>query len=173
MECFCGCRRKVPGQVLDNGLRATDVGLELLAWDKARADRDPADPDALDEDVFIDRGGECYQRLIATIHGEDDPTALADSDGWMAESYRRRENRTDITAKGSLFHRAKLQLNEKDYARLDRKRPEASFTGQRGADGSPAADPVAQREHLEELHRAGILTDAEFDAARARIDSGP
>lgn len=167
MECFCGCGRKVPGRVLDNGLRASDVGLELLAWDKARAGRDPAAPDAAAEDLFIERGGECYRRLIATVHGEEDAGALADSESWMEESCRRREHRTDMTAKGSFFHRAKLLLNEKDYARLDRKRPELSFTG------PAAAAPAAHREHLEELHRAGILTDAELAAAQARIASDP
>ena len=38
-----------------------------------------------------------------------------------------------------------------------------------GSSGGPAADPVAQLERVAELHRKGILSDAEFSAKKAEL----
>ena len=37
------------------------------------------------------------------------------------------------------------------------------------APAAPAVDPIAQLKELAELHSQGILTDAEFDAQKAKI----
>ena len=37
------------------------------------------------------------------------------------------------------------------------------------APAAPAADPIAQLKDLAELHTQGILTDAEFEAQKAKI----
>jgi hypothetical protein len=37
------------------------------------------------------------------------------------------------------------------------------------APAAPAVDPIAQLKQLAELHSQGILTDAEFDAQKAKI----
>jgi Short C-terminal domain len=35
---------------------------------------------------------------------------------------------------------------------------------------APSRDPAAAREQLEELHRSGVLTDAEFEAAKVKLE---
>jgi Short C-terminal domain len=37
------------------------------------------------------------------------------------------------------------------------------------APAAPAADPIAQLKELGELHASGVLTDAEFEAQKAKI----
>jgi len=40
------------------------------------------------------------------------------------------------------------------------------------APGGPANDLIAQLQQLADLHKAGILSDAEFEAAKAKLLSG-
>jgi hypothetical protein len=40
------------------------------------------------------------------------------------------------------------------------------------APAAPAADPLEQLKQLGELHTAGVLTDAEFEAQKAKILAG-
>jgi Short C-terminal domain len=43
------------------------------------------------------------------------------------------------------------------------------YAQQQPAPAAPAADPIAQLKELAELHTQGILTDAEFEAQKAKI----
>ena len=77
MECVCGCGRDLPKKLGDRNVAAAAVALELLAWDKNRALPGPV-PEG--REALIARGAECYQRLLASLHGEGD----ADPDAAVA-----------------------------------------------------------------------------------------
>ena len=175
MECFCGCGIKVPRKLADAGILASQVGLELLAWDKART-TSPLSGSAETESL-IARGADCYQRLIAAIHGGEGPDPIPDSEDWLKDSFEARRDRRDMTTKGSILYGPKLNLTDVDYAVLNRARPELSFSASPSEPLEPAAaepervdeDPVAQLKGLKELHAAGALTDEEFAEAKARV----
>jgi len=158
MDCFCGCGDKLPGKVTEVNLEAANVALELLAWDKTRS----ANPISADVAALIDRGADCYGQILATLHGEPGPDPLPSSEAWLDDSFQARRENPEMTTKGSLLHRPKLNLTEPDYARLDRKHPERSFSGR-------PPEPAEQLKGLADLHAAGALTDEEFTAAKARL----
>ncbi len=168
MHCFCGCGIKVSRKLTDANLQASQVALELLSWDKARTANTSPGPMPADTEALIDRGARCYRRLLASLHGEsgDDPTPEAQN--WLRDSLDARRNREDMTEKRSFFFTApKLKLTEMDISRLDRARPERSFSA--AAPERADEDPVAQLKGLRELHAAGALTDDEFAEAKARV----
>jgi hypothetical protein len=180
VDCFCGCGTKVPRGLIDTNLEAGKVALELLAWDKARASRlpDPADADVIDP--LIAGGAGVYQALLGEIHGESNADTMAAARQWLKESLDARRHRPDMTERGFLSTPGKLRITKLDSDRLDRARPELSFSGataERPGPGEPgepdpdraAEDPVAQLRGLEQLHAAGALTDAEFAAAKSRV----
>ena len=159
----------MPGRLTEVNLQAGQVALELLAWDKARAAHDPAlDSEAID--LLIARGADCYQRLLSTLHGETDgDSPLPGCQDWLQDSLRERMDRDDMTEKGSLFSRAKLRLSESDLERLDRARPDLSFSASASPGATSEADVAGQIERLGGLHARGLLTDQEFSAAKARV----
>ncbi len=73
-----------------------------------------------------------------------------------------------MTSRGGLFAKGRLLLTEEDVERLDRERPELSFTG-RGQDHEDADRALSRLERLEALRGEGVLSDAEFNAAKARV----
>jgi len=172
MECFCGCGTKVSRKLADAGFTAAQVGLELLAWDKARTTSPLSVP--VEAESLIARGADCYQRLIAAIHGDDGPDPVPASEAWLEDSFEARRDRRDMTTTGSLLSRPRLTLTELDYAELNRLRPELSFsanspTPEAGETERADEDPVAQLKGLGKLHAAGALTDEEFAEAKARV----
>jgi hypothetical protein len=132
----------------------------------------PASPITPDTELLIARGAGCYQRLLSTLHGEEGPDPLPDSEDWLDDSFLARRDRPDMTTKGSLLHRPKLNLTDPDYARLDRMRPERSFSASTPEPGEPGRadeDALGQLKGLNELHAVGALTDEEFAEAKARV----
>jgi hypothetical protein len=173
MDCFCGCGTKVSRKLVPANLQAGKVALELLAWDKERT-ANPHAPqgETTNEEALISRGAACYQRLVSAVHGEEGADPLPGSEEWLRDSLRERSDRPEMTEKGSFLSTRKLRLTDKDIERLDRLRPERSFSA--GLDTAPpieraAEDPVEQLQGLRELHAAGALTDAEFAEAKARV----
>jgi len=170
MDCFCGCGAKLPGKLTSVNIEAANVAIELLAWDKARSTSPQVSPVTPETERLIARGVECFQRLLATLHDEQGPDPLPDSEEWLDESFQARRDRPEMTSKGSILHRPRLTLTDPDYARLDRKRPERSFSGHTPpAERRAGANPAEQLEHLTELHATGALTEDEFAAAKARV----
>jgi Short C-terminal domain len=65
-----------------------------------------------------------------------------------------------------------LPRNRTEQAQYNRRLQERFASTRRVAPAVPAArerDPLADLEELGELHRSGVLTDAEFEAAKAKL----
>lgn len=171
VECFCGCETTLPNGLIGVNLQASEVALELLAWDRARV----ADPglvsEAIDIDVLVARGASCYQRLLLTLHeGRDDDSPPAGCEEWLRESRHHRRDRDDMTEKGFFRSTGALRVTEWDLKQLDRANPELSFSGTRPHGGTPEDEDVAgQLERLGALHARGILSDQEFCAAKGLV----
>jgi hypothetical protein len=171
MDCFCGCGRKLRRGQIDLGLQAPKLALELLAWDKARAGGQLGSAPSDNAEHEIARGSDCYRRLIGALHGESGGYSIEEGESWLRESADERAGRPYMTVKGRFFEADKLLLTTEDEARLDRARPERSFTGTSGEDGG--GDRVkGQLERLGALRAEGVLTDEEFAAAKARVLQG-
>jgi hypothetical protein len=176
MECFCGCGRKVPRKLIELNLRVGEMALELLAWSKALAAADPGSPDTLEIERLVDQGAGCYRRLLSTIHGERDiGSAMEEGGEWLADSRATWRGRSEMTEKDSFMRGPKLRFTDEDFKRLDRVRPERSFAGIPRPESEPdacldtAPDIAGQLERLGALRSAGILTEEEFRAAKARV----
>lgn len=173
MDCFCGCGTKVPRKLVPVNLQAGKVALELLAWDKERT-ASPRAPgaDGGSDEILIARGADCYQRLLSTLHGVEGVDPFPGSEEWLRDSLRERSDRPEMTEKGTFFSPRKLRVTDQDVERLDRLRPERSFSAGANAVARPERadeDPVEQLRGLRELHAAGALTDEEFAEAKARV----
>jgi hypothetical protein len=147
------------------------MALELLAWSKALSGTDPRSLDIFETEHLVDRGGDCYRRLLSTVHGDRDGVSLDESDGWLAESRSAWRDRPEMIEKGSFLRGPKLRLTGEDFERLDRLRPERSFSAPDPAQYEPDAttDVAGQLERLGALRAGGVLTEAEFRAAKARV----
>ena len=168
MKCFCGCGAKLSRGQTDLNLQASRLALELLAWDKARAAGRLGPPASDDAERVIERGADRYRRLLLSLHGEPSGYSLAEGEDWLRESGAERQGRAYMTAKGGFFSAGKLLLTEDDHERLDRARPELSFSG-RGEGSSDPDQVVSRLERLGALRAEGVLTEAEFSAAKARV----
>jgi hypothetical protein len=193
MDCVCGCGKKLPKKLGDRNFIAAGVALELLVWDKSRMLAGPV-PEG--REGLIARGVDCYESLLASLHGEWSGDPDQRSDTWLRESRYLRADRPDLT-KRRFLAAPTTNLSKEDMERLDRRHPERSFTGSGstrseaatgsdpGAAGdaaitSPAGAPtpptasgdddlVAQLERLRVLRDDHVLTDEEFAAAKARL----
>jgi hypothetical protein len=168
MKCFCGCGTKLQRSQIDLNLQASELALELLAWDKARA-AGQLGPPAIDiAEPVIERGADCYQQVIVALHGRPNGYSFEQGESWLRESAAERRDRGYMTAKPGLLGAGKLLLTDEDVERLNRVRPELSFTG--SGQGDADADQVVSRlERLVALRAEGTLTEAEFAAAKARV----
>ena len=173
MECVCGCGTRVERRLVEAQLQATEVALELLAWDKARTERRFSGPEVEQVDSLVHRGSLQYQRLLDAIHGERDSAPIAEGKSWLADSQARRMNRPSMTEKSWIRKGARLRLTEEDLELLDRKHPERSFSGRTTTPAEPAPDVVTQLERLGVLHAEGVLSDEEFAAAKRRVLEEP
>ncbi|MFT3865253.1 MAG: SHOCT domain-containing protein [Solirubrobacterales bacterium] len=174
MDCYCGRGARVPRDRIDANLRLTEVALELLAWDKQRSTQPLEPADLVETDRLIDRGMMCHRRLLAVVHGEREDPTLAESESWLQESRARWRDRPGMVEKGGMLKGPKLRLTEEDFARLDRARPDLSFSGDASPPATPAAgdedaDVVTKLERLAALRTDGLLTEEEFQAAKARV----
>jgi hypothetical protein len=168
MDCVCGCGRKIPKQLGDRNLTAAGVAIELLAWDKNRAL--PGDgPEG--REGLIARGVECYEQLLYSLHGEGSANPDRPADDWLAESRGMRADNSDMTKK-RFFGSSTPRVSREDMARIDRRHPDRSFTGE-GAQATiePEADEdvVGKLERLRAMHDDELLTAEEFAAAKARL----
>ena len=167
MNCSCGCGTKVRRQQIDLNLQASEIALELLAWDKARAAGKLGRPAADDAERVIERGADCYQRLILALHGEPGDCSLEEGKAWLRDSGDERREREYMTEKGGIFAGDKLLLIDEDLKRLDRANPELSFTGRPEPD--TGGDIVSRLERLGNLRAKGVISDEEFATAKARV----
>jgi len=64
-----------------------------------------------------------------------------------------------------------LPRNRTDQAEYNRQLQDKFASTRRVAPALPAAEgvPLAQLKQLGELHQSGVLTDAEFEAAKAKL----
>jgi hypothetical protein len=175
MECVCGCGSRVEPSRVDAHLQASEVALELLAWDKARSEGRIPGEEHEQVDSLIHRGALQYQRLLDAIHGERESAPLEEGRSWIEESEALRRDRQHMSEKGWFRKGSRLRLTEEEIERLDRKHPELSFSEREpGPDeGSPRDDPdgdvTDQLERLRRLHAEGALSDEEFAAAKRRV----
>lgn len=165
MECICGCGTQVSRGLVEANLQATAIALELLAWDRARTDGKISAPERETVEALIHRGSLQYGRLIDAIHGERESAPLGEGKAWLDESEALRRDREHMSEKSWLRKGARLRLTDEDIAQLDRKQPERSFSGR-------TADAEAQLARLTDLHAEGVLSAAEFAAAKQRLLDG-
>lgn len=168
MDCVCGCGTEIPRNLIPAQLEAGKVALELLVWDRTRVSA----LQSAETEALIARGAECYQRLLAALHGANPADPVPASEAWLAESFDARANRPEMTEKAGFLKPAKLRITEVDVERLDRQHPELSFSDRKVPAPQPAGadeDPVAQLRGLRDLHASGALTDEEFAAAKAKV----
>jgi hypothetical protein len=171
MDCVCGCGTRVSKKTVEANLVAGRVALDLLAWDKERADGQLG-ADAVELESLIARGANAYQRLLSMIHGGQASISDEEGEDWLEESFDLRVNRKRMTERGGILAKSKLRLTDDDYAVLDRRRPELSFSGDiagSGARDATDADVAGQLERLGRLRAEGLLTEDEFNAAKARV----
>jgi len=145
------------------------MALELMAWDKARVAGQLGSPPDPELERLIERGGECYGRLIRFLHGEREVYDFEEGERWIAGSQEQRLERPEMTKKGGFFGRDRLVLGDEDLAAVDRLHPELTFSAGVGKGGPE--DTVGLLERLAALHGKGALTDAEFAAAKSRVTS--
>lgn len=169
MKCFCGCGAKLQRSQIDLNLQASRLALELLAWDKARAAGRLGPATVDNAEVEIERGADCYQRLILALHGEPSGYSIDEGENWLNESAAERRDRQYMTAKGGLLTLDKLLLTAEDQEQLDRVHPERSFTGGTERVSAGADELVSLLERLGTLRAEGTLTEVEFAAAKARV----
>jgi hypothetical protein len=143
---------------------AASVALELLVWDKNRSLPGPAPRGRED---LIDRGAQLYDQFVRFLHGEavEDPAEPGRS--WLARSLEMRRGRDDMTTRRFLGS-SRPKLDKEDIARLDRRHPERSFTGE-AETRTLEDDLVEQLERLRALRDDGTLTVREFAVAKARL----
>lgn len=169
MDCICGCGTRVPRQLTDVALQTSVVALELLAWDKARAEGRIGRAEAERIDSLIHRGALQYQRLLDAIHGQRESAPLSEGESWREESEALRLDRQYMTEKGWLRKRGRLRLTDEEIERLDRKHPERSFSGRAPEPAAPEDETATQLDRLRALHVEGVLSDEEFAAAKRRV----
>lgn len=166
MECFCGCGADLPRDREELSLQAGRLALELLVWDKARAGDRP-DSCSEEDERLIERGADCYSRLLLALHGQASAYSIDEGEAWLGASESKRRPRKHMTRERFyLFKRTEPLLDEADLARLDRVHPELSFSG------DAAGDRGHRLERLQALHAEGVLSDDEFVAARERLRDG-
>lgn len=152
---------------------AGGVALELLLLDKGRAVRGEAPAGA---EHLIATGAECYQRLLASLHGATNDDPDDECQRWMQKAQALRSVGSGIERPRWLGGGA-AEVSDEDVALLDRGHPERSFSGRRSAAAGAAsatvgpreADLVGALERLRALHGAGALTGDEFAAAKRRL----
>jgi hypothetical protein len=59
--------------------------------------------------------------------------------------------------------------SQEEQAYYEQQQQYAQQQAAQPAPAAPAVDPIAQLKELAELHSQGILTDAEFEAQKAKI----
>jgi hypothetical protein len=169
MKCFCGCGRSVPRRLTDENLRLSEVSLELLAWDRHRTMGAATPVEAEETDLLVDRGAACHRRLLAALHGEGGDGSLEEGDEWLQESRDWWKEYPDMVEKES-FWGPQLRVTADDLSRLDRLRPERSFS--KPAPPAESGELVEQLERLGALLAQGQLTEEEFQAAKERVIGG-
>jgi hypothetical protein len=170
MECFCGCKRRIPKRLADVNIRLGETALDLLAWDRCRTLGELDSVDLSETDQLVIDGADCHRRLLAVAHGADDNDALAAADSWLGQSRARWATRPTMVERGSFLGRRKLRLTEDDFARLDRVHPERSFSRTPRASAARIDDDVVdQLERLGAMREKGLLTAEEFQSAKSRL----
>jgi len=170
MDCFCGCGIQVPRGLTEANLRLGETALELLAWDRYRTLERLEYPELVEVDRLIDQGAGCHRRLLAAVHGDRDDRSMDESDEWLGQSRSAWAKRPSMMQKGSLLQAPRLRLTEADLDRLDRVHPERSFSAETPARADPGGEDLVEKlERLGVLFREGLLSEDEFQAAKAKL----
>ncbi len=92
---------------------------------------------------------------------------------------RRRQRRRRMVAVGAIAHHEGVKRGEREAAAYDEpaddgygevpQEPAYAPAPPETTYAPPAADPVAELDHLAQLHASGVLTDDEFTAAKAKV----
>jgi hypothetical protein len=175
VNCICGCGTQIRGAaLLDLNLKAGEVALELIAWDRARALSSPVA--TAEVAAAIAGGAPRYQELIGLIHGDSEATATAveeataGAEQWLAHSRAERRAVHEVFA---AVPKRRIRLSREEEARVDRRRPELSFSGARrpavpagptgGAGRDLAAAPTALELELGSVLQAARDGGADFE----------
>jgi hypothetical protein len=153
VNCICGCGTRLDRVQVELNLLAGEVAIELVVWDKVRALRSPTAADEVAA-VLAD-GAPRYQTLLAAIHAGEEvgDEELQQTREWVEESRAER-----LRLHGELpVPKKKIKLSDAEQARIDRRHPERTFSGEAAAAVEPtdrepaAAEEVADVALLEAL----------------------
>ncbi|MGD9735384.1 MAG: hypothetical protein AB7V58_07235 [Solirubrobacterales bacterium] len=141
MNCICGCGTELSRGQIELNLVAGEVAIELVVWDKARA----LGPSVASGEVtaLLALGAPRYQDLLAAIHAGETPAEgeLEATREWLEDARAARLRLHDQLP----LPKKKIKLSDAEQARIDRRHPERSFSGE------PAAEPAAADHLLEAL----------------------
>jgi hypothetical protein len=150
VNCICGCGTSLGRDQIALNLVAGEVAIELVVWDKARALGSPIAAGEIE--TLLATGASRYQSLLAAVHAGD---ALGESElegthEWLEDSRSAR-----LRLHGELpVPKKKISLSAAEQARIDRRHPERSFSGEADtttAAPPPVAEPAAGDRYLEAL----------------------
>jgi hypothetical protein len=139
VNCICGCGQQVGGDRFGLNLLASEVALELIAWDRARALRSPVAAEEIEAAIL--GGAPRYQELIAVVHDEVEPSGESESSarGWLRFS---RDERHRVHSEQPAVPKKRIRLSAEEEARVDRRHPERSFSGTPRPVGATTAAPA-------------------------------
>ena len=142
MNCICGCGTPLNRDQIALNLLASEVAIELVVWDKARTLGSPPIADEVPTRLVV--GAAVYQDLLAAIHAGEEPGEREQqgTHEWLEDSRAARLRLHDELP----VPKKKIKLSDAEHARIDRRHPERSFSGEVGAaEPSPApADEAAE-----------------------------
>lgn len=129
MNCICGCGIELDRNQVELNLVAGEVAIELVVWDKARALGSPLAADEVA--ALLAAGAPRYQDLLAAIHAGEEPgeRELERTRAWLADSRAARLRLHDQLP----VPKKKIKLSAAEQARIDRRHPERSFSGEAGS----------------------------------------
>lgn len=171
MNCICGCGRRLSRGEADLNLRAGEVAIELVVWDKARALRSPVA--AAEVEAILAAGAPRYQGLLAAIHsgggaGEGELEASAE---WLERSRAARQRLGDRLP---VVPKKKIKLSAADQEQVDRLHPERTFSGADVATAAtaaaPAAHPAAAEPSSGDRYLEALLVTALEDVRAGRAE---
>jgi len=161
VNCICGCGTELGRDQVELNLVAGEVAIELVVWDKARALGSPIAADEVA--TLLAAGAPRYQDLLATIHAGEEPgeRELERIRAWLADSRAARLRLHDQLP----VPKKKIKLSEAEQARIDRRHPERSFSGE--APEAPATSEGPELEALLVVALADVRAGRPEEAKRA------
>lgn len=115
--------------------------VELVLLDRRRVGRPAGSAERAQIDAIVEVGSAAYQEVLSGLHAGRSEPLRPEIVEWLRDSEA--ANRRSGGVRG-ILDRGRFQLTPGDYARLDRKHPELSYSGGEQV-SDVAADPEIDR----------------------------